>query len=64
MSLMTFLSEFGFVLCGMFAMGIVWFISDNGENSPYSRGFRDGYHVAKMEIDGRASGDESESKGR
>lgn len=53
MSLMTFLSEFGCMLCGMFAMGIVWFISDNGENSPYLRGFRDGYHVAKMEIEGR-----------
>lgn len=49
MSLMTFLSEFGCMLCGMFAMGIVWFISDNGENSPYSRGFKDGYRAAKME---------------
>lgn len=53
MSLITFLSEFGGMLCGMFAMGIVWFISDNGENSPYSRGFKDGYRVAKMEMEGR-----------
>ena len=53
MSMMTFLSEFGCMLCGMFAMGIVWFISDNGENSPYSRGFKDGYDVAKMEMEGR-----------
>lgn len=47
MSLMTFLSELGCVLCGMFAIGIVWFINDNGENSPYLRGYRDGYHVYK-----------------
>lgn len=53
MNLMTFLSEFGFMLCGMFAMGIVWFISDNGKNSPYLRGFRDGYDVAKMETENR-----------
>ena len=53
MSLMTFLSEFGCMLCGMFAIGIVWFINDNGENSPYLRGFWDGYHVAKMEMEGR-----------
>lgn len=56
MNLMTFLSEFGFMLCGMFAMGIVWFISDNGKNSPYSRGFRDGYDVAKMEMERRTDG--------
>ena len=53
MSMMTFLSEFGCMLCGMFAMGIVWFISDNGKNSPYLRGFKDGYDVAKMEMEGR-----------
>lgn len=58
MSLMTFLSEFGFMLCGMFAMGIVWFISDNGENSPYSRGFKDGYNVAKMETEERTDEDD------
>ena len=53
--MMTFLSEFCFMLCGMFAMGIVWFISDNGENPPYSRGFKDGYDVAKMEMEGRTN---------
>ena len=53
MSMMTFLSGFGCMLCGMFAMGIVWFISDNGENSPYLRGFKDGYDAAKMEMEVR-----------
>ena len=53
MNLMTSLSEFGCMLCGMFAMGIVWFISDSGKNSPYLRGFRDGYDTAKMEIERR-----------
>ena len=56
MNLLTFLSEFGCMLCGMLAMGIVWFINDSGKNSPYLRGFRDGYDVAKMEIERRANG--------
>ena len=60
MTLMTFLSDFGSMLCGMFAMGIVWFISDNGKNSPYLRGFKDGYHVAKMEIERRADENNNE----
>lgn len=49
MRLMTFLSDFGCMLCGMFAMGIVWFVNDNGKNSPYLRGFHDGYRIAKMD---------------
>ena len=53
MDLMTFLSEFGCMLCGMFVMMIVWFINDSGKDSPYSRGFKDGYDIAKMEIEGR-----------
>ena len=41
---------------GMFAMGIIWFVCDNGKNSPYDRGFKDGYEIAKMELsDGERS---------
>ena len=58
MDLMTFLSEFGCMLCGMFAMGIIWFVNDSGKNSPYLRGFNDGYRIAKMEIEGRTDADE------
>ena len=53
MDLMTFLSEFGGMLCGMFIIGLIWFVNDSGKNSPYLRGFKDGYDVAKMEIEGR-----------
>ena len=44
------LTEFGCLLMGMFAMGIIWFVCDNGKNSPYERGFKDGYEIAKMEL--------------
>lgn len=30
-------------IAGFIAMGILWFIKDTGNNSPYSRGYRDGY---------------------
>lgn len=48
---MEWLADFGIFLCGMFAMGIVWFANDNGKNSPYGRGFHDGYKIGKKEID-------------
>ena len=48
--LMDILTEFGCLLMGMFAMGIIWFVCDNGKNSPYDRGFKDGYEIAKMEL--------------
>lgn len=47
---MDILTELGCLLLGMFAMGIVWFVSDNGENSPYDRGFKDGYEIAEMKL--------------
>lgn len=33
-------------IAGLFTMGILWFITDIGYNSPYSRGYRDGYMEA------------------
>lgn len=51
MNLITILGEFGCILCGIFSMGSFWFIGD-----PYSRGFKDGYDVAKMEIEGETDG--------
>ena len=39
---MTYFISF---LIGSLTTLIVWFVTDNGRNSPYSRGFRDGYEL-------------------
>lgn len=47
---MEWLVDFVIFIFGMFTTGAVWFINDKGKNSPYLRGFRDGYDVAKIEM--------------
>lgn len=33
-------------IAGLLTMGILWFITDISYNSPYGRGYRDGYFEA------------------
>lgn len=53
---MEWIHEFAAFICGFAAMGIVWFINDNGKNSPYQRGFHDGYDIGIRSRKGEENG--------